>query len=135
MNIRSIACAAVLGLGAGIALAQGASAPVAVPPVTWPDDARPPEAEALRARVAGKVFRVDPRSGPGWKLDFRGGGTTYLTVDTNFRATGRWSVEPGKLCTDWYGRLPASCNTVRMSGPGLWLLRDSGEIVELVPVP
>jgi hypothetical protein len=107
------------------ASAQGA------PPQAIPDDATAPSAEQLKAMLSGKVFRVKVADGSSWRLDYRGNGYWYVDTSTNFRDSGKWRTEDGKLCTE--GRaVRAACNDIRIQADVIYLRRDSGEVIRLV---
>jgi hypothetical protein len=58
----------------------------------------------------------------------------YMFVDTSkgFKGNGEWRTEDGKLCSQLRGR-EAGCNDVRFNQGVLYMKRDSGELIQLVP--
>lgn len=82
--------AATLALGAAIALAMPAQAEETA------------SADAIEATFSGG--RVTMNRGYDYLLTFEAGGTlkgVYVESDDNYADRGRWSVESGKLCTQW----------------------------------
>lgn len=97
----------------------------------FPDDASAPSSADLQQRLAGKVFAVKLASGGSWRLEYKSNGYFFINTSAGFSDTGEWRVEDGKLCSK--GRkIFASCNEVRVKGDGLFLKRDSGEVVQFV---
>src|SRR5690606_22363969 len=88
----------IVALASWAAVAAGAQA---VPPGEFPAGAAAVEAGALRKHLAGKVFRAQPASGPGWRLEYKANGYVFLDTTAGFRDTGRWSVEENRLCSTW----------------------------------
>ena len=116
---RSLAALAfVMGLGA--AMAQTA-------PVEFPPNAKPLAAEALTARLAGKVFNVKTAGGATWRLQFQASGVYFINVG-GYSDNGKWRAEESGLCTEPQKR-PAACNEMRLAIDALYMKRDSGEIV------
>ena len=111
------------------ATAARAQAPVA--PADFPPDAKPLNAEALQARITGKVFGVKPAAGSAWRLQFQSSGFYFIDAG-NFRDNGKWRIEESRLCTAPQTR-PAACNEMRLAGEVLYMKRDSGEIVKFEP--
>lgn len=100
-------------------------------PTEFPSEARPAAAQALRELLQGRVFRAQPASGPGWRLEYKDSGFVFLDTTTGYRDTGRWSVQESSLCTQWE-RSPSGCSEARLSGATLYIKRISnGEVVAL----
>jgi len=102
-------------------------------PTEFPADAQAASPEALREHLAGRVFKAQPASGPGWRLEYKSNGYVFLDTSTGYRDTGRWSVEGLQLCAQWE-RAPSGCSETRLLGPLVYIKRSSnGEVVALVP--
>lgn len=99
--------------------------------VTVPPDASPAPAKELQERLAGKVFAVKPASGPAWRWQFDDSGYFFINAG-QFQDSGKWRTEDGQLCTE-PRKIKPSCNNVHFAGARVFLKRDSGEIVELLP--
>ncbi|HET9978138.1 MAG TPA: hypothetical protein VFQ20_11915 [Burkholderiaceae bacterium] len=127
--MRVVVCAAVLTVASAAACAQ-ASAPGAA--ADFPPEARTLTADALRERLAGKVFHVALANGASWRLQYQSGGYFYLNVSTGYADSGKWRVEDSKLCSEPQ-KTRAACNDVRLVSDLIYLRRDSGEIVRLEP--
>jgi hypothetical protein len=127
--MRYLVCVTLLW-AASVSAQAPASAPAAVP--DFPRDAKPLSADALRERLAGKVFHVALASGASWRLQYQSGGFYYIKVSTGYSDSGKWRVEDSKLCAEPQ-KTKASCSDVRLVGDLIWLKRDSGEIVKFEP--
>jgi hypothetical protein len=127
--MRPIVCATLLWLASASAQAQ-ASAPAAVP--DFPPEGKPLSADALRERLAGKVFHVALANGTSWRLQYQSGGFFYINVSTGYADSGKWRTEDSKLCSEPQ-KTKAACNEVRLVGELIHLKRDSGEIVRFEP--
>lgn len=108
----------------------------AQPPATdtdFPPAAEVLSEEALRTRVAGKVFKLQYANGMKLRLDVRSNGYAYVDTSTGFRDTGRWQVKGSTWCDDWQRATAApGCNEVRVADGVLLLKRRStGEIVAM----
>ena len=99
-------------------------------PTEFAADAMPLEDDALRERVAGKVFAVKPADGSTWRLEYKANGYMFIDISTGFRDDGTWKVADGKLCSA-LKRIPPGCGEVRSKGDTLFLKRTNGEIVAL----
>lgn len=101
-------------------------------PTEFPADAVVARPEALREHMAGKVFRAQPAKGSGWRLEYKSNGYVFLDTTTGYRDSGQWSVEETRLCASWE-RIASGCNEARLKGSSVYIKRDSGEVVALVP--
>lgn len=97
----------------------------------FPEGATPPTADGLKAAVSGKVFALRPEQGPPWRWQFDVNGYYFLNIN-NFSDSGKWVAKDGTLCTEGR-RVGGSCNEVRSLGLDLYLKRDSGEILKMIP--
>lgn len=98
-------------------------------PTEFPADAAPIAADALRERLAGKVFNVQPFTGPSWRLEYKPNGYAFLDTSAGFRDTGKWRAEDSKLCSDWQ-KATSGCGEVRVKGDSIYIKRSSnGEVV------
>ena len=103
-----------------------------VMPTEFPADALPANADALRERISGKVFRVKPADGSSWRIEYKANGYAFIDTSNGFRDTGTWHVEDGKLCSDWR-RANGGCSEARIKGEAIFLKRISnGEVIALV---
>ena len=98
-------------------------------PTTFPADAVPLAASALRETLAGKVYTVKLADGASWRWQFKADGYFFFNSG-NFSDTGKWSTKESALCSE--GRkIPASCNEIRQLGPELFLKRDNGDVIRM----
>ena len=101
-------------------------------PTEFPADALRVNAETLRARLSGKVFRVKPADGSSWRIEYKANGYAFIDISNGFRDTGSWHVEDGKLCSDWH-RANGGCSEARLKGESIYIKRVSnGEVIALV---
>lgn len=99
----------------------------------FPADAKPLSADALRERVAGKVFRVAVANGNVWRLQLQSGGQYFINVTpSNYSDSGKWRVEDSTLCFEPQ-KTKSGCNATRLVGDLIHFKRDNGEIVKLEP--
>ena len=110
-------------------------APVAAlaqaPVIEFPSDAAPLASEALKQRLTGQVFLVNPATGIPLRVEYR---DVYAFVNVgNFSDSGKWRVEGSSICVDWK-KSPPSCSDARLAGDTLYVKRSSnGEIVAMHP--
>jgi len=123
--MRPYLCAVLLYAATSNAVAQA-------PAADFAPDAKPIAADALRERLAGKVFHVALANGTSWRLQYQSGGFFYINVSSGYSDSGKWRVEDSKLCSEPQ-KSKASCNDVRLVGEMIHLRRDSGEIVKFEP--
>lgn len=117
-----------------LALCAAASLASAQPaPAAWPDGAQSLAADALRAKVAGKVFKAEGGTAKPSRLQYKDDGFVFLNVSTGFRDTGKWRVEGTYLCTDWQTAPNSGCSEVRVAGDVLYVRRSNGELLSLTP--
>lgn len=114
-----------------LAATAGALAQAPVAPADFPTEANALNAEALQARLSGKVFGVKTAGGATWRLQFQAGGLYFINVG-GYSDSGKWRTEVSNLCTEPQKR-PAACNEMRLVGDVLYMKRDSGEIVKFEP--
>lgn len=120
-------------LSIAAALLPAAAAAQPALPTEFPADAAAVEAAALREHLAGKVFRAQPASGPGWRLQYKADGYAFLDTTAGFRDSGRWSVQDTQLCSKWE-RAASGCSEARLKAGVVYIKRASnGEVVALVP--
>ena len=118
--------------------ASNSAAPAVAAPASpgkgeFPGDLPLPAADALKQRMAGKVYRVKLPTGTSWRLQFQSNGYYFLNVTpSGFSSSGTWRTEDGRLCTQLRGD-PMTCNEVRERGDVVVLKRTSGEVIDLVP--
>ncbi len=88
-----------------------------------------PTDDALRAHVSGKTFKIQPATGPSWRLAYKANGYAFLNLSNGFSDSGKWRIEKGQLCNDWQ-KIGGSCSNVKMKDDVLYVKRVSnGEIV------
>ena len=121
------AFAIVIVIGLGAASAQTVR-------VEFPPDAKPLAPEALKERLAGKVFKVSLADGTSWRLEYRANGSYFVNTSRGFNATGNWRVEGSTTCSET-ARSPLICSEVRLVGDTIYLKRgvDPGEVLKLEP--
>ena len=118
---RHFAAAVVLAL-----VSQAGAQPL---PTDFPADAVAFSAEALQARLAGKVFRVTRPDGNHWRVQFKDNGYFFVNTHNGFADDGRWRTEGSSVCID-PRRSQAGCSEMRAAGEQLYLKRAAnGEVV------
>ncbi|MES2956789.1 MAG: hypothetical protein V4792_01315 [Pseudomonadota bacterium] len=125
MKTIGVALATVIASAATLAQAPAV-------PQEFPAGAQPLATEALRTRLADKVYGVKVASGTAWRLQFNANGFYYVNVSNGFTDNGKWRLEESRLCTAPQ-KSTASCNEMRLVGEVLYLKRDSGEVIKLDP--
>jgi hypothetical protein len=100
-------------------------------PTEFPSNAIPVASEALKQRLMGKVFLVNPVIGAPLRVEYR---DTYAFVNVgNFSDSGKWRVEGSSICVDWK-KVSPSCSDARLVGDILYVKRaNNGEIVVMQP--
>lgn len=103
-------------------------------PVEFPQEAMPLTTEALKVRLAGRVFKARPAVGGWFRLEYRANGQYFLNTDRGVNSTGTWRVDGSILCTDRPGA-PESCGEARAAGDTLYVKRSTapGEVLKLEP--
>jgi hypothetical protein len=91
-----------------------------------------PAAADVQQRLADKVFNTKLASGQGWRLEYKSNGYFFINVSNGYSDSGKWSAQDGRLCHE-PRKTNASCNDLRAGADTLFLKRDNGEIIELVP--
>lgn len=112
------------------ALAQ--SAPPTGAAMEFPGDAASLTGDAMRERLANKVFGSPLADGSSWRLDFRDSGYIFFDTSRGFRDTGKWRIEAPSLCFEMQ-KTGSSCNEVRSAGDRLYLQRTNGEVLTMSP--
>lgn len=112
------------------AVCVSAAAQNSVPSV-FPDDAAAPSAGELKAKLSGRTFDVKLADGGSWRLEYKANGYFFVNTSTGFSDTGEWRTEDGRLCYT-ARKLKPGCNEMRLKAEGIYLKRDSGEIVQYV---
>ena len=115
----------VATLAAGAALAQAI-------PKEFPAEGTVPAAAAVKERFAGKVYAATLADGTRWRIDYQSNGYFFVDTSSGFRGTGDWHADDGRLCSRLRGA-NRSCNDVRELGEVVYLKRDSGEVIALMP--
>jgi hypothetical protein len=97
----------------------------------FPPAAAPLAPDALKQLLTGKVFTVNPASGPEMRLEYR---DSYAYVNVGNRSdSGKWRVEGSAACIDWKV-FPPGCSEFRLLGDVLYTKRASnGEVVVMRP--
>jgi hypothetical protein len=113
------------GLAVASALAQAV-------PKEFPAEGTTAPAAALKERFAGKVYAATLADGTRWRIDYKSNGYFFVDTSTGFRGSGDWHTDDGKLCSRLRGA-NLSCNEVREVGEVIYLKRDSGEVIALLP--
>jgi len=125
MSCKSVALCGALAIPAAMAQAPAV-------PIEFPQEAKPMTAQALKERLAGKVFKARPAGGGWFRLEYRANGQYFLNTDRGFNSTGTWRVDGSILCTDRPGA-PESCGETRAAGDTLYVKRSTapGEVLKL----
>ncbi len=111
----------------GVAWAQ------ATPGEEPPADSQPIAGDALRARIAGKVFKFTAPGTPVTsRLQYNANGYVFLNVSTGLSDSAPWRIEGSQLCAAW-NRIPASCSEMRTKGDLLHAKRANGTWATLTP--
>ena len=104
----------------------------AAPPPFGPAGASTPTTDELKQRLSGKSFNVKYADGTAFRVDFEENGNYFVNVAGGGNVSGEWRVEDGELCTKRQGS--TGCNEARVTSNELFLKRDSGEIIQYVPL-
>lgn len=100
-------------------------------PTVFPADAVPFEPEALKQRLAGKVFIMKPAAGAEIRLQYQDT-NAYFNVG-GASDSGKWRVDGSSVCVDWR-RIAPGCSEMRRVGDTIYTKRASnGEVVVLQP--
>lgn len=110
-------------------LCAGAMAQVVT---TYPEGAEPLTQESLRTALADKVFTVNPAQGNPWRWQFNENGYFFINAG-NYSDSGKWNTKESSVCVN--SRRNSGCNEIRQKDNVLYLKRDSGEVVALIPKP
>ncbi|MBI5254899.1 MAG: hypothetical protein HY855_00255 [Burkholderiales bacterium] len=120
-------CLSCLLMAAGPALAQTGF------PTDFPTGAVVLEPQALKERLAGKVFEVKTADGASWRMQFQASGHVFLNTSRGLNDNGTWSIEGSQLCNE-LRQMTRNCAEMRDKDGTLYLKRVSnGEIVALQP--
>jgi hypothetical protein len=101
-------------------------------PTEFPPGATEIAPAALTEALNGKVFSVKLANNSTWRLEYRANGQFFINTSGGYNDSGKWTVKDSQLCGD-PTKSKASCNDMRLVGGRLYMKRDSGEIIELVP--
>ncbi|MBC5781372.1 hypothetical protein H8N03_00360 [Ramlibacter sp. USB13] len=97
----------------------------------FPPDATVPPAAAVQQHLTDRNFEAKVANGNVWRLDYKSNGYFYITVGA-YTDSGKWKTEDGRLCHAPQ-KSNGGCNDVRLSGGTLFMQRDNGEVIRLVP--
>ena len=101
-------------------------------PTEFPAEAEAVTADALRDRIAGKVYDVKTFDGATWRLQYKPNGYAFIDTSKGLRDSGKWRIEGSKLCSEWQ-RTPSGCSEARVKGNTVYVKRvANGEVVALV---
>lgn len=130
-NLRKSRMSKAVALFCAVFVAGTCRAQPAAIPVEFPAEAVSMSAQALRSRVADKVFKVALASGVTWRVEYKGSGHFFVNTSTGFSSNGTWSVDGSKLCTETQ-RNPLACSDVRLLGDTLYVKRAAapGEVIK-----
>lgn len=106
-------------------VALAAAAPVCLAQTAL---AGPLTLEQTQAQVAGKKFSVPTPDGNTAQVEYGTNGSYYVQVQGR-SASGKWSTEPGRVCTDMFGK--KECRDLRMQGEELQLQRSDATWVRM----
>jgi hypothetical protein len=110
----------------GAATPGGATAPTASSSAS----PGPLTAEQVGAQVAGKKFYIQTPNGSTANVEYGTNGVYYARV-MGLGASGKWAAEPGRLCTEMFGK--KECRDVRLLGDELQLFRSDNQWVRMMP--
>ena len=106
----------------------------AAPPATsdFPAGARAPAAAELTTLLRGKSYNMTGARGDTIRSD-HAATANELTIFFRGRSdSGTWRAEDGRVGYQ-VKVVPSVCNDVRVAGTDIYLKRNSGEVVRLVP--
>ena len=113
-------------------LAAAATTAAAQATAGFPEGAVAPASAELHDRLAGKVFDVKLSDGASWRLEYKANGYFFINTSRGFSDSGEWKAEDGRLCSK--GRkIAGNCSEIRVKDGGIYMQRDSGEVVRFVP--
>ncbi len=100
-------------------------------PTTFPIDAVAMTPEALRGRLADKVFIAKPLTDPEIRVQYKG---EFAFINIGSASdTGKWRTEGSTVCYEWR-RFPASCSQAMLLGDVLYIKRaNNGEVIAMQP--
>ena len=100
-------------------------------PTDFPDGAQPLAPEALKERIAGKVFVTKPAAGNELRVQYDEN-YAFINVGRN-SDSGKWRIEGSSICYAWQ-KFPQGCSEVRTVGDVLYIKRYSnGEVATMEP--
>ena len=98
------------------------------PPATeFPAGAKAPSAAEVTNLLRGKSFVAG-----GVRTDYAkegNGATVYISGQSD---AGTWRTEDGRVCYE-LKTVPSACNDMRLAGKDIYIKRDNGQVVQLVP--
>jgi hypothetical protein len=119
-----------------LAACAGALVGCATVSSSFPSDAAPVQADALKVRLSGQAFSGRLANGSEWDMRYAADGSMNMRT-TNGADKGRWRTENNRLCVDFEGMFPSGCSEVRVGdAKRLYLKRSTtGEVVTLTAKP
>ena len=95
----------------------------------------PISGEELKARLTGKSFTWQAASARFTaRVQYQANGYAFINVSSGQNDSGTWTVEDGKVCTQWR-QLPSSCSPeqARAKGDLLLIKRADGTWATMTP--
>ena len=118
-------------LAAAAVLAACASGP---PPATdFPPGARAPATGEITSLLRGKSFNLANPNGSSIRVDHAADASGGVAIYFSGRSdSGTWRTEDGRVCYE-LKTVPSACNDMRLAGKDIYIKRDNGQVVQLVP--
>ena len=126
--MKTIALSSLIGAAL---LAGCASGP---PPRTdFPPGARAPSAAEAAGLLRGKSFNLTNPNGSSIRVDHAADASGGVAIYFSGRSdSGTWRTEDGRVCSE-LKTVPSACNDMRLAGKDIYIKRDNGQVVQLVP--
>lgn len=98
----------------------------------FPEGSSEPTAAQLESHLSGKTFTITLKNGVTWRIEHNTSGNFFIDTSTGGKASGTWTAENGRVCSQVQGR-EATCNGARIHDGQVLLRRADGEIIRYVP--
>lgn len=126
--MKTIALSSLIGAAL---LAGCASAPP--PQADFPPGARAPAATEAASLLRGKSFTLANPNGSSTRVDHAADASGGVAIYFSGRSdSGTWRTEDGRVCYE-LKTVPSACNDMRLAGKDIYIKRDNGQVVQLVP--
>ena len=98
-----------------------------------PPGAGPPGAAEAAGLLRGKSFNLANPNGSSIRVDHAADASGGVAIYFSGRSdSGTWRTEDGRVCYV-LKTVPSACNDMRLAGKDIYIKRDNGQVVQLVP--